>query len=447
MKLKTKIQQKVVAFILLCGLLCNPLTVNAEENADKLIPEEEIVIIDNSESITQETTKNFANIEHEFFVGENMDINVMPMADADNTDADNARIIPVNSIVNDAITEDGQQRWYAFAANAGKLTLDLNFTNSSNVDYDIYLFQYNDAEGIIAMIDGMESTDNIEHFSRMIEGGVYFVMVNGYSGHDAVNQYSLSVVLSVYYDSQEADDRLQDAYSFTNVDYSVTGTIDNKYDIDIQKYVINSAGRLNIYLKNNNSSSNNVYKVDILGPNGYKLATLNQDIKYNVDLPQGTFYFKVYCSTYGNDYNSTYTLSGDTRVQAARVVVTHAGDAAEPIKDYVNGPYWRVFPNSYVEGIAYDSAGRPLAYADVVIKITIKYNNLTIPASGRTDSQGRFKIQLDIGYGQGTYNTSVSGVAVHFYDIVPVTFESNGAPITSDVQYFYHFAYEYLLKL
>lgn len=445
MKLKTKIQQKVVASILLCGLLINPLTVNAEEIADELIPEE-TVIIENFDSIAQETAKNVENIEHEIFVGENMDINVMPMADAANIDADNARIIPVNSICNDAITEDGQQRWYAFAANAGKLTLDLNFAKSSNVDYDIYLFKYDDTSGMISMIDGVETTDKIEHFSRMVDAGVYFVMVNGYSGHDAVNQYSLAVVLSVYYDSQEADDRLQDAYSFTNVDYSVTGTIDNIYDIDIQKYVINKEGRLNIYLKNNNSSSNNVYKVDLLATNGSKLATLNQDIKYDVDLPQGTFYFKVYCSTYGNDYNSTYTLSGDTRVRASSVVVTHAGDAAEPIQDYVFGPYWRVFSNSYVEGIAYDSAGKALANADVVIKITIRNNNLTIPASGKTDSQGKFKIQLNIGAGTGQYNTTISGVAIHYYDIVPVEFESNGTLITSNVQNFYHFAHEYLLR-
>lgn len=45
-------------------------------------------------------------------------------------------------------------------------------------------------------------------------------------------------VESICCDGQEADYRLQDAYSFTNVDYSVTGTIDNQFDIDIQKYEI-----------------------------------------------------------------------------------------------------------------------------------------------------------------------------------------------------------------
>lgn len=66
-----------------------------------------------------------------------MDINAMPAAEASNTDPNHAGIIPPNSIVSDAITAAGQQRWYAFETDGGKLTLDLNFENSANVDYDL----------------------------------------------------------------------------------------------------------------------------------------------------------------------------------------------------------------------------------------------------------------------------------------------------------------------
>ena len=61
----------------------------------------------------------------------------MPAAEASNTDPNHAGIIPPNSIVSDAITAAGQQRWYAFETDGGKLTLDLNFENSANVDYDL----------------------------------------------------------------------------------------------------------------------------------------------------------------------------------------------------------------------------------------------------------------------------------------------------------------------
>lgn len=441
MNLKAIIRQKVMVPILLCSMLCSSLIVHAEE----AVSEEEIAISGNFDSVTSEISKSDENINHKIYVGENMDINAMPAAEVSNTDPNHAGLIPPNSIVSDAITEAGQQRWYALETDGGKLTLDLNFENSANVDYDVLLYQYNSADGVITMIDKSDTTDKVEHFARIVDSGIYFIMVNGYSGYDAANKYSLAVIVTAQYDGQEVDDRLQDAYSFMDVGYSVTGTIDNDYDIDIQKYEVRKAGKVHIYLKNDNGSGN-VYAMDVLGPDGARLATLKQNIKYDTDLPQCTIYFKVYCSTYRNDPNSTYTLSGDTRVQAASVAVTHAGDAAEPIKDYVGGPYWRVYPNSYVEGVAYDSNGRPLADADVTILVEVEYNKQEIPANGRTDSQGKFKIQLEnIGSGVGMYNTNVSGVARHFYDIVKVRFESNGASIPANVDHFYHFAYEYLL--
>ena len=60
----------------------------------------------------------------------------------------------------------------AVAANAGKLTLNLNFEGCGDVDYDIYLYQYNDEQGVISRIDGMATTKRIEHFSRMVDAGI-----------------------------------------------------------------------------------------------------------------------------------------------------------------------------------------------------------------------------------------------------------------------------------
>lgn len=124
----------------------------------------------------------------------------------------------------------------------------------------------------------------------------------------------------------------------------------------------------------------------------------------------------------------------------------HCGDAAQPIQNYEGGPYWRVFPNSYVEGVALDSNGQPLANADVTILVEVKYSNQEIPANGKTDSQGRFKIQLNIGSGVGLCSTNVSGVAIHYYDIVKVSFKSNGVSIPGNVDHFYHFSHERLLN-
>lgn len=441
MKIIKKMQQKVMISILLCSLLVSPLTVHAEEAVEEAIPEEEIMIPEISETTSIGVTKNVENVDSEYFVGENRDFSVMPMTDIQNTDPNNAGFMPVNAVVTGAITEEGQQRWYAFETDGGKLTLDLDFSNSPNVDYDLYLFQYSETDGIINMIDQSVSTDNKEHFSRIVEAGLYFVMVNGYSGYDAVNQFELAVVESVNYDSQEVDDRFQDAYSFTGMNYSVTGTIDNQYDVDYQKYEIKKAGRFSLYLKNNGSS--NVYKVDMLNLNGDLVYSFEQNKRLYTEMPQCTVYFKVYCSTYANNSTATYTLNVDTRLQATSVMVTHAGDTSEPIKNYQAGRhYWRVHPNSYVEGYALNSLGMPLADADVTIGVTIKRGDLKVLSSGRTDSQGRFRIQLNIGDGVGEYSSGVAGMTTHFYDIVPVSFESNGVSIPGNIEYFYHFAFE-----
>lgn len=443
--MKARWKKTVLALFMTLSFLGNGLAVCAEEQGEEFGFEgAEEIVINNFAMESQNEIRDVSNMEQELYVGEDFDINVNALADEANTDYNNARIIQVNSIVNDAITEEKQQRWYAFGANAGKLTLDLDMRKCSNVDYDVYLYQYDDNEGTITMIDGMAGNRNVEHFARMVDSGVYFVLVNGYSGYDAAQPYSLGVVLSTYYDEHEVDDRLQDAYVLSSMNYSVTGTIDNQFDVDIQQYSVTKAGRLYFTLRNNGSTGN-IYAIELMDSYGNSLATLNQNKKYNVDLPEGIYFFKVFCSTYGSDYNSTYTLSGETRSGAARVEVTHAGDAPKPIQDYKDGPYWRVYSNSYVEGIAYDANGHIAPNADISIIVTVVNGNQDVYANGKTDSQGKFRIQLNIGDGVGEYTYYASGISRHYYDIVPVSFESNGKRISADIDHFYHFAYQIMI--
>lgn len=441
----------VLTMVLLCTMLSGTMILHAEEiNNDNLADDynvsdeaaTEVLLDDNSDEIVEK--RDFTDAEQSIRLEKEPSISTTRETGSENTDLNNAMIIQTNSLSNDAITEEGQQRWYLFASAAGKLTLDLNFSNSTDVDYDIYLYQYDDTTGNINLVTGAATTSNIEHFAYMVDEGIYFVLVNGYAGYDAVNQYTLGVVLSTYYDSQEVDDTLQTAYNLSSTEFSVTGTVDNMFDKDIQKLVVNNDGRLNISLKNNGSTSN-IYAADILNANGVRVATINQNANYYADLPQGTYYLRVYCSTFGGDYTSTYTLKGDVRRKASRVVITHAGDASAPITDYIDGPYWRVYSTSYVEGTAYDANGYLMPNADVTISVVVTLNDAVKTVSGKTDSQGKFKIQLNLGPGVGTYNYYNSGLSIHYYDIVPVTFLSNGSTMRSDISYFYHFAYQIML--
>lgn len=434
--------KKWLCAIIMVGLLFS-LNVNVQAEELEEAYEEFLCVIDETPIVAEKENKN---IEEEIYVGQYSSEGIVSYATQENTNPNDAWVIQVNSLLNDAITEEGQERWYAFASGAGKLTLDLDFSMSVNVDYDMYLYQYDNASGNILLVDQIESADRVEHFAYMAEEGIYFVAVRSYSGYDSENPYTLGVVLSTYYDAQEVDDRAQDAYVLTAPQFHVTGTIDNQFDVDVQKYTTPISGKFTILLENNQTSAN-VYQVDMFNANGVKMAELEQNQNYYFNyLPSGTYYFRVYCKSFSGDYRSTYTLSGDVRKTASSVVVTHAGDAEEPIRDYIDGPYWRVYGDSYVEGIAYDIYGNVMSDADIEIDVVVKYGNQTVPAYGRTDSQGKFKIKLSLGKGVGEYNYYNQGISIHYYDIVEVSFRSNGKEIDADIDHFYHFAYQIMLN-
>lgn len=158
-QIMTRWKRTAMSSFLVLGLLGNILTVHAEEEIENDTSDSvETVTIDDIDTGLQDETKDIMEPDQDFYIGQAFDVNVAPLADEDNTNFNDARIIQVNSLVNDRITEEGQQRWYAFAANAGKHTLNLNFEECGEVDYDIYLYQYNDEQGIISRIDGMATT-------------------------------------------------------------------------------------------------------------------------------------------------------------------------------------------------------------------------------------------------------------------------------------------------
>ncbi len=142
-----------------------------------------------------------------------------------NTDFHHARIIPVNSTADDVLEEAGQQRWYAFASDEGRLTLELSFDDSREVDYAMYLYRYDSERGRITMIDRMSSSENAKNVVCAVETGIYFAAVSGAFEYDAEHPYTLEVTLS---DNKKygAVDEIQDTYAWTSLNFNITGTVD-----------------------------------------------------------------------------------------------------------------------------------------------------------------------------------------------------------------------------
>lgn len=107
----------------LIGLLGNVFAAHAVETGMSVIQEEiaELELNASGEQFDINEDKNADIISEEVYIGD-FDTKVMPVADGENTSANDARAIQTNSLVNDAITEAGQQRWYFFLAEVGKLT-------------------------------------------------------------------------------------------------------------------------------------------------------------------------------------------------------------------------------------------------------------------------------------------------------------------------------------
>ncbi|MDE7089133.1 MAG: Ig-like domain-containing protein, partial [Prevotella sp.] len=298
------------------------------------------------------------------------------------------------------------------------------------------LYQYDDEDGMINLITGSENENTAEeHFALMVEEGIYFILVNGYSGYDAENDYQLGIGYSDTYDAAEIDDTFA-ASTVVNMPFSVTGTIDNPYDYDFIKFTLTQSGAVTLSL-NNDGSTDNIYRMDLYNSSGTAIGYLTQGQKGRATLAAGNYYIRTRATTYGGDNTSTYTLTGSFATTAARVNVTSAGNA---FIDYGEGKFWRIDHSATVTGTAYDSDGNLLPNANIEICVAVVFGNQIKTASGTTDSQGNFSIELDLGVAAGR-NKYDTGVSYHYYDVEPIYFYSNGEQIRSNISYIYHYAY------
>lgn len=355
-------------------------------------------------------------------------------SEMDNTDANNATIVDTNSVNFDMISEEGQQRWYALYSENGKITLDLTADNSANVDYDLYLWEYDDEIGEINLIAASEN-ENVakEHIAMMVNQGVYFVLVNGYSGYDALNDYKLGIGYSDSYDSNEIDDTLSDAVVM-QLPFGVNGTIDNMFDYDFVKFSLPQSGAVTLSL--NNNGNNNIYRMDLYNSAGNAIGYLTQGQSGRATLAAGNYYIRTSATSFVSA-SDTYSISCSFSTSASRVNITSAGNA---YINYGQGQYWRIENSATVTGTAYDNNGNPIPNANIEIRVPVVVGNAVKTATTTTDNQGNFSVVLNLGSGAGQYMYD-SGVSYHYYDVVPIYFYSNGTQINSNITKIYHFAY------
>ena len=218
-----------------------------------------------------------------------------PASDSNTTINDSpnrAYTINTDNIYSDTMTSEGGERWYAFENSSNKkLTVIMQALNSTNVDYNLFLFKYNDKTNNLDLVSSsLYPGIANEQLSAIGEEGIYFIGVNSVKGFDDKNPFVFEVISSDQYGANEPDDNILQAKSYES-SLSIEDTIDNIFDQDWSKFSITKASRISASLNNVNTS--NAYKVDIMNSDLQTVRTINANSSDDFLLSEGTYYARV----------------------------------------------------------------------------------------------------------------------------------------------------------
>ncbi len=309
-----------------------------------------------------------------------------------NDNPNNAYIIDAGNVYSDTITSQGAQRWYAFSnSSIQKLTIIMQAPNSSNIDYNLFLFKYNEQTNDLDLVaDSLYPGSANEQLSTIGQDGVYFIGVNSVTGFDSNNPFVFEVIPSAQYDSNEPDDDIFQAKPCDSSSVSIEGTIDNDYDQDWSTFTTTDASV--VYAGLSNVSSSNSYKADIIDVVNNQLqliGTVGTNSTANFVLPSGTHYIRIRTE---NGYDAQQKYKFDVKPYDLSTILGHSPDFNYILyKDsnnnlYLNGKsvnvdWTREFQLDYPEGGYLYRSQRVYKRSDSILE-SAKYGSYTSDYTG-----------------------------------------------------------------
>jgi len=351
-----------------------------------------------------------------------------------------AYVIGIDSVCGDTITSEGAERWYAFQNSfIQKLTVIMQAPNSSNIDYNLSLYKYNEeTQNLDLVTDSIYYGTAYENLSAIGEKGIYFIRVNSAQGFDDQNQYIFEAISSSQYGKNEPDDNIYQAKPYSS-SLSIVDTIDNDFDEDWSSLQLNSD--TNGVLSFQNSSTKGTYEVRVYDDSLSLIATLKNTNSLTKKFPKGTYYMRV-LSLAGSDSTATYNLNFANKdsVITKATITDISSDADGGYMDYGYGKMWRVHYDMTVKGTAYNQYGNPVANQSITAGAKVVINGKLCTGTGTTDANGNFSIAIHLGPASGNYSYDASR-STHYYDIIPFAMATSNGNISTNVSSLYHFAY------
>lgn len=213
-----------------------------------------------------------------------------------NNNPDNAYLITLGDSINDSVTTELDQRWYAFSVDkTTKFTAAMVMDDT--VDYDLYLFKLNEEENTLNLVGGSAVASNglTEFAIAKLDRGTYFIGIEAASGTGGFSIYTYAGVN----DSKEINDSIDSASSYIR-NSRMTATIDSPFDYDYYKLVI---------------GTNDILEYTFDAPSGYDYKVLLYDgtSYYNISngtyrLNSGTYYFIVCSNSIDYSDNQYYGI-------------------------------------------------------------------------------------------------------------------------------------------
>ena len=215
-----------------------------------------------------------------------------------NDNPNSALFFPVNASYQDTISYQGEQAWFATQAPAnGQMTVHLTVPKLSNIDYDLYVCNYDNGSISIAYASERVAGAD-EHISFMATGGsYYFFFVNAYTG-SSTTPYRIHLDHTTTYDVYEINDFYNQAKPLTN-GATTTGAISTPTDEDFYKVTITGNTTVLTVRTANTGMQALLYNEQLTG--GYVLETscpnIGQGSVYNTythsSLMPGTYYLHM----------------------------------------------------------------------------------------------------------------------------------------------------------
>lgn len=187
-----------------------------------------------------------------------------------------------------------EEQWYKFSTTKTSTIITIDLLMTSDVDFDLYVFQVSDDGSGLEMI-GYSTNDELgayEWVKGPLDARQYYICVNSVVGY---GNFSMMVYGGTN-DAKEINDTFDTASSYSN-NSTMYATIDSPYDIDVYKA---SFSKAQLFKTSFTAPAGYAYEMVIY--DGNSTFTLDNNELYN--LPAGTYYFIV-STMDANQYSNT----------------------------------------------------------------------------------------------------------------------------------------------